>query len=309
MVALLREFPSVRVTFNLVPSMLVQLEAFARDEARDRHLEIGLKPAEALTEEERTFAVANFFHAHGPRMIAPYPGMPNCSARRDAAGHQLSARGQSSNFSTDDLRDLQVWHKLAWMDPMFVAEDARLQALIAKGRGFSEEDKRDAARRRAGTAAARRARIPGGGRARAGRTVHLAFLPPDSPAALRHGCLPSHTSGLADAARAVSTSGGRGGTVIARGGVSRAAVRQPPRSVCGPRRGRSPTPWCRSWRAPGSQWMATDEEILARTQGRGFSRTGSGAGRAAGASVPTLPGRVMAKQRSPVDSATTPCPT
>ena len=29
MVALLREFPDVRVTFNLVPSLLVQLEAFA----------------------------------------------------------------------------------------------------------------------------------------------------------------------------------------------------------------------------------------------------------------------------------------
>ena len=49
MVALLREFPDVKVTFNLVPSMLVQLEAFAREEARDAHLEIGLKPAERLT--------------------------------------------------------------------------------------------------------------------------------------------------------------------------------------------------------------------------------------------------------------------
>ena len=36
MVALLREFPGVRMTFNLVPSLLVQLEAFAEDRARDR---------------------------------------------------------------------------------------------------------------------------------------------------------------------------------------------------------------------------------------------------------------------------------
>ena len=35
MVALLREFPDVRVTFNLVPSLLVQLEAFAAGRARD----------------------------------------------------------------------------------------------------------------------------------------------------------------------------------------------------------------------------------------------------------------------------------
>ncbi len=40
MVALLREFPGVRMTFNLVPSLLVQLEAFAADRARDRYLEL-----------------------------------------------------------------------------------------------------------------------------------------------------------------------------------------------------------------------------------------------------------------------------
>ena len=46
MVALLREFPDVRMTFNLVPSLLVQLEAFAEDRARDRYLELSLKPAD-----------------------------------------------------------------------------------------------------------------------------------------------------------------------------------------------------------------------------------------------------------------------
>jgi alpha-amylase/alpha-mannosidase (GH57 family) len=141
MVALLQEFPGVRVTFNLVPSLLVQLEAFARDEARDRHLEIGLKPAEALTEDERAFAVANFFHAHAPRMIAPYPRYAELLARREAAGGSLSPRVQAGQFSTDDLRDLQVWHKLAWIDPFYIDRDARIGALVAKGRGFSEEDK------------------------------------------------------------------------------------------------------------------------------------------------------------------------
>ena len=141
MVALLREFPSVRLTFNLVPSLLVQLEAFARNEARDRHLEVGLKRADLLTEDERAFAVANFFHAHVPRMIAPYPRYAELLAMRDAAASQLSAPGRSSHFSVEDLRDLQVWHKLAWIDPLYVAEDPRVSALIEKDRGFTEEDK------------------------------------------------------------------------------------------------------------------------------------------------------------------------
>ena len=45
MVALLREFPRIRVTFDLVPSLIAQVQAFAEDRARDRHLALGLKPA------------------------------------------------------------------------------------------------------------------------------------------------------------------------------------------------------------------------------------------------------------------------
>src|SRR5437667_11874178 len=73
MVALLREFPDVRVTFNLVPSLLLQLEAFAGNRARDRFLDLSLKPAADLTEADITFILENFFHAQRPRMIEPYP--------------------------------------------------------------------------------------------------------------------------------------------------------------------------------------------------------------------------------------------
>ena len=57
MVALLREFPRVRMTFNLVPSLLVQLEAFAEDRARDRCLELSLKPAADLDEQDVSFVL------------------------------------------------------------------------------------------------------------------------------------------------------------------------------------------------------------------------------------------------------------
>src|SRR5437016_12802772 len=69
MVALLREFPGVRVTFNLVPSLLVQLEAFAGGRARDRFLELSLKPAADLDEADVAFILANFFHAQREHII------------------------------------------------------------------------------------------------------------------------------------------------------------------------------------------------------------------------------------------------
>src|SRR5712672_3553412 len=73
MVALVREFPDVRMTFNLVPSLLIQLEAFAEDRARDRCLELSLKPAAELAESDVDFILENFFHAQRERMIDVYP--------------------------------------------------------------------------------------------------------------------------------------------------------------------------------------------------------------------------------------------
>src|SRR6201982_2378735 len=73
MVALLEEFPRVRMTFNLVPSLLVQLEAFAADRAHDRALELSLKPADALDERDVDFILENFFHAQRQRMIDVHP--------------------------------------------------------------------------------------------------------------------------------------------------------------------------------------------------------------------------------------------
>src|SRR5260370_35246212 len=48
MVALLREFPHVKATFNLVPSLLVQLEDFAADRAPARFLGLSLKSPDTL---------------------------------------------------------------------------------------------------------------------------------------------------------------------------------------------------------------------------------------------------------------------
>jgi alpha-amylase/alpha-mannosidase (GH57 family) len=131
MVSVLEEFPDIRVTCNLVPSLLVQVQAFAEDRARDRHLAVGLKPVDQLDGEERAFLVANGFHAPVDRMIRPYPRYAELLRRRDAR----------DAFSSDDLRDLQVWHKLAWMDPDWLDRDPRLVSLVKKGSRFTEADK------------------------------------------------------------------------------------------------------------------------------------------------------------------------
>ena len=115
MVALLKEFPEVRVTFNLVPSLLVQVEAFAGGRAHDQYLKVGLKPAETLTGEDVVFMLRNFFHAQPERMIHVQGGnavaklvenVPHArrvGAAGDEAGHLAAGRNQL--VAVDEVRD------------------------------------------------------------------------------------------------------------------------------------------------------------------------------------------------------------
>ncbi|MBI2187434.1 MAG: hypothetical protein HYU37_10020 [Acidobacteria bacterium] len=274
MVALLREFPDVRVTFNLVPSLLVQLEAFAREEARDRHLELGLKPAAQLTEEERAFSVEQFFHAHRPRMIEPYPRYRELLALRGGGG-ELSARTQTSQFSADDLRDLQVWHKLVWIDMWYHDHDARIQALLRKGRAFTEDDK---ATLRAVELEVLRAVIPEYAAAAARGQIELSTSPfyhpilpllCDTDVYLRmhpHARAPRqpfrHPEDAAEQlARAAA--------------LHERLFGERPRGLW-PSEGSVSDAMVPLVAQAGFRWMATDEEILARTLGIAFARSGDG---------------------------------
>src|SRR5437588_10730887 len=96
MAALLREFPDVRVTFNLVPSLLIQLEAFAENRARDHDLDLSLKPASDLTDADVAFMVENFFHAQRRRMIDVHPRYAELAAKREKSG-------KARRFAIDEL--------------------------------------------------------------------------------------------------------------------------------------------------------------------------------------------------------------
>src|SRR5271165_6522499 len=105
MVRILEEFPRIRQTFNLVPSMIVQVEEYAKGEARDPFLACALKPAETLTPEEHTFILRNFFMANLDRMISRYPRYRELFAAAEAQKQVGDGKGI---FGPQDFRDLQV---------------------------------------------------------------------------------------------------------------------------------------------------------------------------------------------------------
>src|SRR5579864_4961547 len=61
MVKLLEEFPQVHATFNLVPSLITQIEDYVAGKARGPFLEVAAKPVAELTQPERLFALQYLF--------------------------------------------------------------------------------------------------------------------------------------------------------------------------------------------------------------------------------------------------------
>jgi len=130
----------VRATVNLVPSLLDQLLDYAEGGAVDTHLELSRKPAADLTEEERAVAVTVFFRANYEQLIRPYPRFRELMEKRRPG--RLTPEHAAGEFTTRELRDLQVWGNLAWFHRLLLDGDESLSALVAKGRDFTEDEKR-----------------------------------------------------------------------------------------------------------------------------------------------------------------------
>jgi len=153
MASILQEFPKIKYTINLTPSLLLQLEDIIRGYesggATDKFLRLTLKPAEDLTGEDKEFLLRNFFSANWANMIDIHPRY--FELRKKKLGDSPAQIAESINlFTTQDFRDLQVWFNLAWFDPDFQegevtlpsGEKVTVKPFIGKGKNFTEEDKK-----------------------------------------------------------------------------------------------------------------------------------------------------------------------
>jgi alpha-amylase/alpha-mannosidase (GH57 family) len=126
------------VTVNFSPSLLLQIEDFVERDATDLDWELTRVPAERLDEARREAILARFFDADWHNQIFPHPRYRALfEQRRDGRG-----------FSSQDLRDLQVWFNLAWFGkemrdgPVALPDGTVTHAaeLVSKGEGFTLDD-------------------------------------------------------------------------------------------------------------------------------------------------------------------------
>lgn len=143
MVKRLEAFPAIHQTFNLVPSLLDQLEEYLPPANRsDEFLELSRKPAAQLSEQDQRFLLRWFFLANPERMIKPYPRYHDLLAKRGLHVIEEDWSRVQKRFRLNDYLDLQVWFNLVWIDPWLRQKDARLGAIETKGAHFTEEEKR-----------------------------------------------------------------------------------------------------------------------------------------------------------------------
>ena len=138
MVKVLEDFPEVHQTFNLVPSMLVQLDEYARGVAVDPFLRCANKDTGSLSDDEREFILRYFFQTNVQRIIYRYPRYAELYEAFLAVDE--NPRRGLSTFNDAAFRDLQVLSQLAWFDEEFLTGDPDVKSLVTKERNYSSAD-------------------------------------------------------------------------------------------------------------------------------------------------------------------------
>src|SRR6266851_5467958 len=97
MPALLDAYPKIRATFNLVPSLLAQIEDYGKEESVDLFLNLSKRDAAELTAEERGSRPRGMLELARALLV-----------QERARCLELASRSAEAQFTTQDMRDLQV---------------------------------------------------------------------------------------------------------------------------------------------------------------------------------------------------------
>ena len=271
----LLEFPEMRCTINLVPSLLVQLQAYTERGASDRFLDVSRIPADGLSEADCLFLLDHFFMANAGADDPAVPALCRAvPAPRRRPQHRRAKRCAAS--SERDLRDLQVWFNLTWVHPLAFEQDDGLREPARQGPPLHRSRKE----LRCWTSTWRSCAqiIPLHRKLAESGQVELTttpFYPPDPAAAVRQEAGPRGDARRQAAALHRRLSRRRGRPRPPGRRAAHTAVR-PAAAGMWPAEGSVCQAMLPLLAQHGIRWIATDEEILsASTQGF-VSRDGTG---------------------------------
>ena len=142
MAAFLARHPTIRATFNVVPTLLDQMQALASGGLLpDPFLALALKDPADLSFEERAFVIGHFFSLNRDMMAVGLKRLNELHALRGEEPAAAIGKVVVERFDDQALADLQVLFHLAWSGPL-LQSDPLIASLRAKGRGYTADDKR-----------------------------------------------------------------------------------------------------------------------------------------------------------------------
>lgn len=137
MVEMLREFPKFHATFNIVPSLAIQLEEYATGKFNEPWFSLAFKDADDLTREDRAEILSRAFQVNHDSLMSRWPRFVELYEwARPAGGAQALV-----SFTPRDWRDLQLLSQLAWMEESWLQKDELISRLASKGKDYTEKDK------------------------------------------------------------------------------------------------------------------------------------------------------------------------
>jgi alpha-amylase/alpha-mannosidase (GH57 family) len=137
MVEMLGEFPRFHATFNVVPSLGMQLEEYASGNFNEPWFSLAFKNADELAREDKAEIIARAFQVNHERLMSRWPRFLELYEwSRPAGGAQALV-----TFTPRDWRDLQLLSQLAWMEESWFEKDAVVSRLASKGKDYTEKDK------------------------------------------------------------------------------------------------------------------------------------------------------------------------
>ena len=148
MAAFIEGNPAARAVVNFVPTLLEQIDDYAQQVREyladgrpigDPLLAALVSPALPADEEHRLSLIKSCLRANEQRLINRFPHYRNLAALARCIGEFPHA---ISYISGQYLADLLVWYHLAWIGETVRRSDGRVQSLMSKGGGYSQQDRR-----------------------------------------------------------------------------------------------------------------------------------------------------------------------
>lgn len=134
----LSKFDKVKATFNLVPSLIEQLEEYGKGFVNDIFLSCVQKDVSTLTQNERVFLAKTLFFANPKKMIHPLTRYRELYSKKNRYNEDAAFADELEN---KEILDLEVLFLLSWCSNALRESSHLVQALIKKERGYSESDK------------------------------------------------------------------------------------------------------------------------------------------------------------------------